>query len=59
MTDEPLCSCGSELHVIKGGLTACLTHCDGPDCCRSNPAHCRACDRYARNISRRYTQAGG
>lgn len=58
MTDEPLCSCGSELYVIKGGHLACLTHCDGPDCCRSNEAHCRACKRYADNMKRRYTEAG-
>lgn len=58
MTDEPLCSCGTELRVIRGGYVRCI-HCDGPDCCRSNEAHCRAHARYAKNLERRYPERSG
>lgn len=56
VTDEPLCSCGTELRVQAGGFAFC-THCDRPH--TGAPHTCRACDRYDRNLKRRYTETSG
>lgn len=46
MAQPILCTCGLPMFVIRGGFLACPGHCDGPECCRSNEAHCTKCAAY-------------
>lgn len=53
MIELEFCSCGLARYVVAGGVLVCMDHCDGPDPCRSNPAHCDQCRNYAKALADR------